>query len=149
MPTATMTREYPIDRKALFDHVTDPATWPSFYSGLTDVDVPDRFDEPGHRATLRYRVLGRIVDVESELLEYDPPNRFRTRAQTPGLPPVEHDWHYEDTDGGTKVTVTLTSHEVDSWLGRTLDRFVLPRQLEKDLERSLDNVEGLVEFGIH
>ncbi len=148
MPTVTMTREYPIDRKALFDHLTDPTTWSSFYSSLTEVDVPDRFDEPGHQATLHYRVLGRIIEATSELLEYDPPNRFRTRSQAAGLPPVEHDWRYEDSEAGTRVTVTLTSQEVDSWLGRTLDRFVLPRQLEKDLERSLDNVEGLVEFGL-
>jgi uncharacterized protein YndB with AHSA1/START domain len=148
MPTVTMTREYAIDRKALFDHLTDPATWSSYYSSITEVDVPDRFDEPGHRTTLRYRVLGRIVDVQAELLEHDPPNRFRTRATSPGLPPAEHDWRYEDVDGGTKVTVTLTSQEVDSWLGRALDRFVLPRQLEKDLERSLDHVEGIVEFGL-
>lgn len=148
MPTVTVSREYAIDRKVLFDHLSDPAAWPSYYSSIIDADVPDRFDEPGDRTTLRYRVLGRIVDVEAELLENAPPNRFRTRATTPGLPPVEHDWRYEELGGGTKVTVTLMSQEVDSWLGRTLDRFVLPRQLEKDLERSLDNVEGLVGFGI-
>jgi hypothetical protein len=42
----------------------------------------------------------------------------------------------------------MTTPEVDSWLGRTLDRFVMPRQLERDLLRTLDNVEDLLRVGL-
>ena len=55
MPTVIPTHEDAIDRKALFDHLPDPATWSSHYNRVTEVDVPDRLDEPGHRVTLPFR----------------------------------------------------------------------------------------------
>jgi hypothetical protein len=39
---------------------------------------------------------------------------------------------------GTRVAVTMKTPEIDTWLGRTLDHLVLPRQFERDLHRSLD-----------
>jgi hypothetical protein len=147
MSTVEMSRAYPIDRKVLFDHLTDPTVWPSYYNGMIEVDPPERFAEPGDTLLARHRLLGRVVDVHVTLLELRAPDRIRLRAEVAGLPPMEHDWRYHESEGGTRVEVTMTSAEVDSWLGRSLDRFVVPRQLEKDLGRSLDNIEDLVEFG--
>jgi hypothetical protein len=145
--TVTRSREYAIERKRLFDHATDPVNWPSYYNGMIEVLPFDRFEEPGDTVTVRYRILGRITDVEVTLVERRPAERIRLRADATGLPSVEHDWTYADTDDGTRVIVTMQTPEVDSWLGRTLDRLVLPRQLERDLHRSLDNLEDLVSYG--
>jgi hypothetical protein len=148
MSTVEMTREYAIDRKVLFDYLTDPTNWPRYYNGMVEVVPPERFAEPGDSLTARHRLLGRLTDVEVTLLELHAPDRIRLRAVVSGLPPVEHDWTYHEIDDGTRVEVMMSTPEVDSWLGRTLDRFVVPRQLEKDLRRSLDNVTDLVEFGL-
>jgi hypothetical protein len=144
--TVTHSHQYAIERKQLFDHATDPDNWPSYYNGMLEVLTFDRFEEPGDTVTARYRILGRITSVEATLLERRRPERIRLRADATGLPSVEHTWTYEDADGGTLVTVTMQTPEVDSWLGRTLDRLVLPRQLERDLHRSLDNLEDLVTY---
>jgi hypothetical protein len=144
--TVTHTHRYAIERKQLFEHATDPDNWPSYYSGMLEVLPFDRFEEPGDTVTARYRILGRITSVEATLLERRPAERIRLRADATGLPSVEHAWTYEDADDGTLVTVTMQTPEVDSWLGRTLDRLVLPRQLERDLHRSLDNLEDLVTY---
>jgi hypothetical protein len=142
-----MTREYPMEHEPMFDHLTDPMNWPSYYNNIIEVKPFERFTEPGDTLTARYRLLGRVVDLEVELLEVSPPDRIRLVAKAPGLPPLEHDWIYEDHDDGTRIHARMETPEVDSWLGRALDRFVMPRQLERDLERSLDNVGDLVAVG--
>jgi hypothetical protein len=145
--TITRSREYATERKLLFDQVTDPGSWPSYYSGVLEVLPFDRFEAPGGTVTARYRILGRLTNVDVTLLDLRTAERIHLRADATGLPSVEHDWGFADAEGGTLVTVTMRTPEVDSWLGRTLDRFVLPRQFERDLDRSLDNLEDLVAFG--
>jgi uncharacterized protein YndB with AHSA1/START domain len=148
MSTVELDRTYPIDRKLLFDHLTDPSIWPSYYNGMIEVEATGRFAEPGDTVVAKHRLLGRVVDVEVTLLEVTPPERIRLRAETAGVPPIEHDWRYHEAgEDATRIEVAMTSVEVDSWLGRKLDRFVMARQLEKDLRRSLDNIGDLVAFG--
>jgi hypothetical protein len=142
-----MTRQYPMERKLLFDHLTDPTNWASYFNNIIEVEPFERFTEPGDGVAARYRLLGRAVDLHVELLELTPPDRIRLLATAPGLPPLEHVWIYEDAEEGTRLHARMETPEVDSWLGRTLDRFVLPRQLERDLARSLDNVDELVAVG--
>jgi hypothetical protein len=146
--TVTRSHEYAIERKQLFDHATDPVNWPSYYNGMLEVLPFDRFEEPGDTVTVRYRILGRVTNVEATLVERRPAERIRLRADATGLPSVQHHWAYEDTDNGTRVTVTMQTPDVDSWLGRTLDRLVLPRQFERDLHHSLDDLEDLVAYGL-
>ncbi len=143
MATVNMSREFQVERKQLWDRLTDPEMWPTFYNNMIHAD-PARFAEPGDRVACTYRVLGRNTEGTVTLLEIEPAERLRLRGDLKGLPPVEYDWIYSDTEQGTRIDVNMGSVEVDSWLGRTLDRFVIPKQLEKDLGRSLDNVESLV-----
>jgi uncharacterized protein YndB with AHSA1/START domain len=143
MATVEMTREYPVARRQLWDHLTEPANWPSFYNNMIDVEA-SRFAEPGDQVTATYRMLGRNTKGTIALLDIEPGERLRLRAELKGLPPVEFTWVYRDADVGTRIDVQMESVEVDSWLGRTLDRFLVPRQLEKDLGRSMDNIEALV-----
>ncbi len=143
MATVEMSREYPADRKELWDRLTDPESWPTFYNNMIEAHA-DRFSEPGDTASTTYRILGRNTNGTVRLLEFEPGERIKLRGELKGLPPVEYEWVYADSEGGTTISAHMESVEVDSWLGRTLDRFLIPRQLEKDLARSLDNIEALV-----
>lgn len=143
MATVDMSREYPVERQQLWDRLTDPEHWPTFYNNMIEARA-DRFTEPGDTASTTYRVLGHNTSGTVQLLEFEPGEHIKIRGELKGLPPVEYDWVYSDSEGGTTISVHMESVEVDSWLGRTLDRFLIPRQLEKDLARSLDNVEALV-----
>lgn len=143
MVTVEMSREYSVDREVLWEQLTAPDNWPTFYNNMIEARA-DRFSEPGDTASTTYRVLGRSTSGVVQVLEIVPGERLKIRGELRGLPPVEYDWTYADSEGGTTITVHMESVEVDSWLGRTLDRFLIPRQLEKDLARSLDNIEALV-----
>jgi hypothetical protein len=148
MSNVEMSRDYAVDRKRLFDHLVEPSNWPSYYNGMTEVLPYERFAEPGDAATFRYRLLGRTLEGVSSLVELRPGERIVIRADVQGLPTVEHDWTYEDAEEGTRVRVVMDTPPVDSFFGRAIDRFILPRQLERDLARTLDNVEDLVAVGL-
>jgi hypothetical protein len=147
MSNVEMSRDYAADRTRLFDHLVEPANWPSYYNGIIEVLPYERFQEPGDAVTFRYRLLGRTVEGTATLLELRAGERFRSRAEATGLPTVEHDWTYEDGDEGTHVRVVMDTPPVDSFFGRAIDRFIVPRQIERDLARTLDNVEDLVAVG--
>jgi hypothetical protein len=147
MSNVEMSRDYAVDRKRLFDHLVEPSNWPSYYNGMTEVLPYERFAEPGDAVTFRYRLLGRVVEGTATLLDLQPGERFRSRAETRGLPTVEHDWAYEDGDEGTHLRVVMDTPPVESFFGRAIDRFIVPRQIERDLARTLDNVEDLVAVG--
>ena len=144
MATVDMSREYPTERKALWDQLTDPEQLPTFYNNMIEARS-ERFTEPGDTVDVTYRLLGRNVAGTITLTDIVPGERLHVRGEIKGLPPVEHDWRYEDTDDGTRVSVRLETQEVESWLGRSLDRLLIPRQLEKDLSRSLDNIDTILE----
>ncbi len=147
MSNVEMSRDYAVDRKRLFDHLVEPSNWPSYYNGMTEVLPHERFEEPGDAVSFRYRLLGRTLEGTATLVEMRPGERIVLRADIAGLPTVEHDWTYEDGDAGTHVRVVMDTPPVDSFFGRAIDRFILPRQLERDLARALDNVEDLVAVG--
>jgi hypothetical protein len=147
MATVDMSREYAVEREQLWGHLVDPANWPTYYNNMIDTE-PGRFSEPGDTVSCRYRLLGRTVEGTITLVEWVAPQRIKLRGELKGLPPVEHEWTYTDSDGGTTVSVHMETPEVESWRDRVLDRFVIPRQLEKDLRRSLDNIEDLVAVGL-
>jgi hypothetical protein len=148
MSAAEQTREYLVDRGVLYDHLSDPDTWPSYDNGLHEVLSFDRFVEVGDTVDVRLRILGRTAPAVVTLLDRQRGERFHLRTQVEGLPAVEHDWIFEDTDRGTRLRVTLQTPEVASWSGQTIDACLLPRQLERDLARSLDNIEDLVALGL-
>jgi hypothetical protein len=143
-----MSRDYAADRKQLFDHLVEPSNWPTYYNGMTEVLPYERFQEPGDQVTFRHRLLGRVVEGTATLLELEPGERIHIRAEPKGLPPVEHVWTYEDAEGGTHISVVMDTPPVDSFFGRAIDRFIVPRQIERDLARTLDNVEDLAAVGL-
>lgn len=142
MTTVEMHREFPVDRQRLFDYLSRPANWPTYYNNMIDAE-DGRFSEPGDAVSVTYRILGRNTPGTVTLLEMAPGERARLRAEMKGLPAVTHAWTYADADGGTTISVLMETTEVESWLGRVLDRFVIPAQLEKDLGRALDNIDSL------
>lgn len=147
MASVEMSRDYPVDTQQLYIYTTNPRNWATYYNNLLEA-TGSRFDQAGDTAICRYRILGRAVDVSLEVLEAAPEARLRFVGRTQGLPDTEQDWRYESTATGTRVDVTLHAPEPENWLGRVFDRVVIPRQFEKDLNRTLDNIGELIATGM-
>jgi hypothetical protein len=148
MSVTERSREYALDRHTLYRWLVQPPNWPRFYNSMTEVMPCERFQEPGDEVTFRYRLLGRTVEGTSTLLEWQEGERFVSRAEVPGLPEVKHHWTYEDCEAGTRVTVVMDTPPVESFFGRVIDRYIVPRQMQRDLEHTLDTIDDLVAAGL-
>lgn len=145
MGTVDVQRRFDIERTALWEHLADPANWPAFYNNMLDARSSGYTAEPGDVVEITYRILGRTISGTVTVLDAEPARRIRLRTEADGLPPVVHEWSYEDApDGAVDITVRMEHEPVDRLFGRALDRFVVPRQLEKDMERSLDNLQEMI-----
>ena len=138
-----VTREYGVGRAQLYDFVADPQNWAMYCNNLDGVDV-----YAGDRATVSYRILGRVLEVDAAVLDARPGRRFHIELRGSELPGATYDWKLEDAQVGTKATVTLEAEPVIEWFGVRVDRLTVPRALERDLTRSLENVEELIQLGI-
>lgn len=150
MATVNDSRRYAVDRAAAFAYLTDPKAWPDFYSGVVSVDDPETatFANPGDTVGITYSLLGRRLHGSTTVEEIEPGSRIRHTSKVQGIPEVTETWEYRDADGGLELEVTLTTEEATSFLGKTIDRVVIPRTLQHDVERTLDRIDEIFSVGI-
>lgn len=150
MTQMTSTAEFPVERTAAFEFLTDPTNWPLFYSGLTGLvgDEPQSLARKGDEVRFRYSVLGRSLEATAVAEEVVPGERLRHTVSVAGLPDVHQEWVYTDEPGGFALQVTMNTGPTDSFFGRAIDRFLVPRVLQRDLEKTLENMEQMFSVGI-
>jgi hypothetical protein len=150
MPQITNRAEFGVNRKEAFDYLTDPRNWPLFYSNLNGLvgDVAHPFAKKGDTATFLYSILGRQVEANAVAEEIVYGEKVRHTVSVPGLPDVHQEWVYTDTPDGFAVDVTMNTEEATTFLGKAIDRYVIPRALQRDLENTLENIEQMFSVGI-
>jgi len=150
MATITKRRTYPVERKEAFSYLTNPGTWPDYYSGIIEVDDPDAatFANAGDTVGFTYALLGRRLPGQATIDEVREGELVRHTARVGGLPDVHQTWRYRDTDGGFEVEVTLETEGTANFFGKVIDRLVVPRTLQRDIERTLDRLEDVFALGV-
>ena len=146
MATVSLQTELPIDRQRLFDYVTHPENWPSFYASVVSVE-PGPLSEPGDTVTGKYKLLGKVIDFEAELVDRRDGSLMDLIVRSSVLPDVRQTWRYAGDEGEVRVDVTLTTIETEHWFGRIIDRTVIPGALERDIRTTLDSMGGLIAGG--
>lgn len=144
------THTMPIELKKGWDYITDFRHWPDWYAGMESIIEPEKcaWGAVGDSVRFTYKLLGRRIEGTSTLTKLDEGTMARFTTKVSGLPDVIHEWHYTDLRDHFIVRVELESGEPTSFMGRLVDGTLLPRALEKDLKRSLDNLEDIFEIGI-
>ena len=148
MAKVELTRHYATERKDLFAYITRPEEWTRWYNNCIAVRRSDAWTTPGDRAELTFRLVGKDIDVGMELREHVPGEHTRVRVRADGLPDVVQSWDLADADAGTSLSVVLETEESTSFFGKVIDRFLLPKTIERDLARSLDNLHDQVAIGL-
>ena len=148
MAKVELTRHYSTARGDLFAYITEPDEWARWYNNCIAVRRSDAWTTPGDEADLTFRLVGRDIDVSMELREYVPGEHTRVRVRAEGLPDVVQTWDLENADGGTSMSVVLETEESTSFFGKVIDRFLMPKTIERDLARSLDNLHDQVAIGL-
>jgi len=148
MASVTNKRRYSVSRKEAFSYLTNPNTWPDYYSGVVDVAEPASFDKAGDSVDITYSLLGRRVHATVTIDEIRDGEMIRHTAVVPGLPDVHQTWTYLDAGDGLALEATLTTEGASSFFGKAIDRLVVPRALQRDVERTLDKLDDVFALGV-
>jgi hypothetical protein len=143
-----LTRTYPVPLKKGFDYIDDFRMWPDWYVGLTHLIEPNMgaWNGPGDEVRFESKLLGRRIEGRCVLDEKIEGELARYHVVVPNLPIVYFTWHY--TGAGPEAftaKVEMETEEPTSFFGKTIDRTLLPRVLERDLKRSMENLTDIFE----
>lgn len=146
-----MRREFHVPLKQAYDYLMDWRHIPDWRIGTIEILEPAKakWSQPGDSFRFAYRLLGRRVEGDAELVEVREHELIRLTSSVPGLGSMDESWRYEPIDDESfGMVVIQESPEPTSFFGRMIDRMLLPRVLEKDLARTLDNLEDIFSMGV-
>ncbi len=146
-----LNRTFPVPRKKAFDYLDDFRTWPSWYSGMMEIVEPESamWSAPGDRVRFAYKLLGRRLEGESTLEEVREAEFVKFTASIPTVGDVHQEWYYRDAgDADFNLRVVLETTEPTSFFGKVIDKAVIPRVIERDLQNTLDSLQETFAFGI-
>lgn len=146
-----ITRVFPVSLKEGFDYLHDFKLWPVWYVGVLEIIDPEKgaWDKRGDTVRFAYKMLGRRVEGEAIVDEMIDGELVSFTTKVSGLPDVHEEFHYSEvTDDSFKLTTVLETDEPTSFFGKTIDRMVLPRVLERDLRTTMDHLEDIFRVGI-
>lgn len=130
----------PIDRRDGFDYITDPANWPHYWPRLVRIVSAERWREPGDRAALVLRMLGRDVELRMTLTRLEPGRLVEYGSEQDGLPPARHRRVFEERDDELFYRLEVEYRPRDGWRG-PFDRHVVRRAIERTLRETAANLE--------
>jgi hypothetical protein len=113
-----------------FGYITDPGNWPEYWPGFVRLDPGSRWRDPGDRARLTLRMLGRDVELEMTLVRIEPGRLVEYRSEQRGLPAARHRRHFDDADGALAFRIVVEYEPRPGWRG-VFDRVVLRRAIER------------------
>ena len=150
MAHVELTHTYPVELQKAWDYITDPHHWADWFVNLLSVEDPDkRWTEPGDMVKFIYRLLGRKLEGELVIDERQAPTLLSYTAKIPGMPDIHQTWRHVEAPGPVvTTTVVQETEEPTSFFGKVVDRMLIPRALERDLRRTLDNLADMFSMGV-
>jgi len=144
------TRTMSAEMKKGWDYINDFRRWPDFYAGVDHIIDPHTcsWSAVGDSVRFAYRLLGRSIEGVATIDARDEGLLVTFTTRIYALPDVVQEWHYTDLDDHFILRVVLETEGATSFMGRLIDGTLLPRALEKDLRRTMDNLEDIFEIGI-
>jgi hypothetical protein len=124
-----------------FDYITDMDNWPRYWPGLLRIEPDSRWREPGDRARLVLRLLGRQVELAMTLRQLVPYRLVEYTSVQRGLPDARHERHFAEANGGLGYRIVVSYEPREGWRG-ILDRVVVRRAIERAMRQTLANLES-------
>jgi uncharacterized protein YndB with AHSA1/START domain len=126
----------------VFAFVSNPENYPKWLSSSTEVKITSR-GPVGVGTTFRPVVtfLGRRMEGESEVTEYEPNRVYATKSKS-GPFPVENRSTFERVEGGTRITFTAAAEPGGFF---KLAEPLLVRMLKRQFEGDFANLKNMME----
>ena len=132
-------RTFGVSPERGFAYITDTANWPAYWPDLIDVEA-GRWEQPGDRARVVLRLLGRRTDLDLTLRRFEPPRLVAYDSSQRGLPDVRHERLFEAAGEGLDYGIVV-EYEPRGGVAGVLDRTLVRRAAERAVRRTLDNLE--------
>lgn len=123
--------------------LADASRWPSWYPGMTSIDVTSPFPEKDGQVTFGVRSLGLTLRVTETVLDFDP-ERLHVFDMT-GMLRGRARWELSPEGAGTLLTTTFDYSLPGGVVGKLADAVLVKRQNATSLEQGLQNFKRLVE----
>jgi polyketide cyclase/dehydrase/lipid transport protein len=133
-------RRFDVPLREGFDYITDPNNWPQYWPDLVRIEPGSRWREPGDRARLVLRLLGRPVEVEMTLGRIAPYSAVEYESAQRGLPDARHERHFEDADGALAYRIVVSYQPRPGWRS-ALDRLLVRRGIARAARKTLANLD--------
>lgn len=146
-----LTHTYPVSLSRGFGYIDDFHTWPRWYVGMCEIVEPDEasWTEPDDQVRFAYTLLGRRVEGVAVLEERVESKLARFRTEVPGLPVVHFAYHYTGIARDMfELAVEMDTDETGRFYGTDVDRTLVPKAIERDMGRSLENLEDIFGAGL-
>jgi len=126
----------------VFAFVTDPTNSPKWDSVVFEASVAERPVRLGTAFHTKGKVLGRVIELDGRVTEFQPYARYTTRSDRPY--PYTITWTFQSDDSGTKV-VRAGNIETTGLLA--LLSPITRRIAWRTDQRSLERMKALLETG--
>lgn len=133
-------RRLPVSLYDGFDYITDPNNWPEYWPRLVRITSAGRWREPGDRARLVMRMLGREVELEMQLVRIEPNRLVEYTSEQRGLPAARHWRHFDQTDDELAYRMAVEYQPRPGWR-RLFDQLLVRRAVKRTLRETTANLE--------
>jgi uncharacterized protein YndB with AHSA1/START domain len=123
--------------------LSDASRWPTWYPGMTAIDIAAPFPEKGGRVSFKVKSAGLSMPITETVLEYQP-GRLQV-LQMEGMLSGRARWELAPEGAGTRLSTTFDYVLPGGVFGRLADALIVQRMNAKSLEEALSNFKALVE----
>jgi uncharacterized protein YndB with AHSA1/START domain len=133
-------RAFDVPLRHGFDYITNPRNWPEYWPGLIRVEAGSRWREPGDRARLVLRLLGRPVELDMALERLEPYRLIEYTSAQRGLPDARHERHFAEAGGGFHYRLVVEL-EPRPGVRAIFDRMLVGPATARAMRRTLHNLD--------
>jgi hypothetical protein len=133
-------RRFDVSVRDGFDYITEPSNWPAYWPRFVRLDPGSRWREPGDRARLTLRLLGRDVVLDMALARREPCRVVEYTSEQRGIPAARHWRHFDDAGGDLAYRIAIEYQARAGWRG-VLDRTLVRAAVTRSARETMDNLE--------
>ena len=123
--------------------LSDASRWPSWYPGMTSIEIAAPFPEKGGVVNFKVKSAGLTMPVTETVVDYQPAGLHVLEME--GMLRGRARWELTSDGAGTRLTTTFDYALPGGVMGKVADAVLVSRLNAKSLEQGLQNFKALVE----
>jgi Polyketide cyclase / dehydrase and lipid transport len=124
-----------------FDYITDLRNWPQYWPDLVRIEPESRWSEPGDRARLVLRLLGRETEMTMTLGRIEARRLVEYTSVQPGLPEARHERHFADDGHGGLDYRLVVEYLPRGGMRGLFDRSLFKFAVRRAMRKTVSNLE--------